>query len=129
MATVKTNAWSGEAQVGLDVLFGAKDREMVYGRFKLAYQRPYDSNPKKYFRNVFDYSIEYGRTETRYTREGEPGEPPVSYTRMEPSSDRMSASAKAFSASFQSVASTCQVYERIVTRVLRRRSTRTGSAR
>lgn len=63
-SVVKTNGWRGEAQVGLDMLFGAKDRQILYGRFKLAYQQPYKSDPKKFFRNTFDYMVEYGTTES-----------------------------------------------------------------
>lgn len=65
----KPKNWKGEAQVGLDLLFGAKDRQIVYGRFKLNYQKQYASDPKKFFRNAFDYSVEYGVTETRYEDE------------------------------------------------------------
>ncbi|HLP77321.1 MAG TPA: DUF481 domain-containing protein [Candidatus Paceibacterota bacterium] len=57
------SAWNGEAQIGLNLLYGPKQLESFYGRFKLAYQKPYKSNPKKFFRNGFDYSIDYGRTE------------------------------------------------------------------
>lgn len=77
VAPLKSNGWMGEAQTGLDLLFGSKDRQIFHGRFKLAYQQPYHSDPKKFFRNMFDYSAEYGTTEG------------------ETSSDRMNASDKA----------------------------------
>jgi putative salt-induced outer membrane protein YdiY len=54
--------WRGEAQVGMDFLYGAKERQIFYGRFKLSYQKPYKSNAEKFFRNGFDYTIDYGRT-------------------------------------------------------------------
>jgi putative salt-induced outer membrane protein YdiY len=58
-----TNRWKGETQVGLDLRYGASDRHIYYGRFKLGYERPYRSDPKRSFRNGFDYLVEYGKTE------------------------------------------------------------------
>jgi hypothetical protein len=55
--------WKGEAKVGADFIFNANNQQIYYGRFKLSYERPYASNPKKFFRNIFDYSVDYGRTE------------------------------------------------------------------
>ncbi len=87
--TVKTNGWKGEAQVGLDILRGANDQKIFHGRFKLAYQQPYKSNPKKFFRNAFDYAIDYGTTSSKQKL-------PDGTTRTvsETTSDRMSASDK-----------------------------------
>jgi putative salt-induced outer membrane protein YdiY len=59
----KVSGWKAEAQVGLDILYGASDYQTFYGRFKLSYQLPYKSNPKKFFRNGIDYTIDYSRTE------------------------------------------------------------------
>ena len=53
----------GETQVGLDVLYGNKDRQNYFGRLRLAYEQPYQSEPKKFFKNAFDYRADYGRTE------------------------------------------------------------------
>ena len=86
---IKTNGWQGEAQVGLDLNFGARDRRVVYGRFKLGYQRPYDSDSRKFFRNLFDYSIDYGTTETIVEHDDGSTERQVETT-----SDRMQASDK-----------------------------------
>ena len=61
--TPKPKRWKGEVKLGADFLFGAKEQQIYYGRFKLAYERPYDSNPKQFFRNIFDYGIDYGRTD------------------------------------------------------------------
>jgi hypothetical protein len=58
----KTNRWKGETQLGLDFRYGATDRQVYYGRFKLGYERPYESDPQKSFRNGFEYSLEYGKT-------------------------------------------------------------------
>jgi putative salt-induced outer membrane protein YdiY len=55
--------WSGEARIGMDWLRGAKDRDIYYGRFKLTYSRPYESDPNKFFKNIFDYSFDYARTD------------------------------------------------------------------
>jgi hypothetical protein len=55
--------WKGEARVGADYLSGAKAQEIYYGRLKISYERPYVSNPKQYFRNILDYSVDYGQTE------------------------------------------------------------------
>ncbi|MEY2430000.1 MAG: hypothetical protein QOJ40_2885 [Verrucomicrobiota bacterium] len=62
--TPKPKHWKGELKIGADFLFGAKDQQIYYGRFKLVYERPYDSNPKQFFRNIFDYGMDYGWTET-----------------------------------------------------------------
>ena len=61
--TPKPKHWKGELKIGADFLFGAKDQQIYYGRFKLVYERPYDSNPKEFFRNIFDYGMDYGWTE------------------------------------------------------------------
>ena len=59
----KPKRWKGEAKVGADFIFNANNQEIYYGRFKLAYEQPYRSNPKKFFRNIMDYSVDYGRIE------------------------------------------------------------------
>jgi hypothetical protein len=55
--------WKGEAEVGLDITYNTSDQQDYHGRFNLSYERPYDSDPKKFFRNTTDYSIEYGKIE------------------------------------------------------------------
>lgn len=62
-ATPKKKYWKGEAKVGADFLYGAKEQQNYYGRVKLTYERPYESDPKHLFRNVTEYGIDYGRTE------------------------------------------------------------------
>jgi hypothetical protein len=54
---------TGNARVGMDFLHGAKDQENYYAALNLTYARPYPSNPKHFFRNIFDYRLDYGRTE------------------------------------------------------------------
>src|SRR5262249_40537970 len=55
--------WKGELRVGSDFIFNAHNQQIYYGRFNLTYERPYTSNPKKFFRNILDYAASYGRTE------------------------------------------------------------------
>lgn len=55
--------WRGEARVGVDLLYGEKYRQLYHGRLKVTYEQPYRAAPKKFFRNVFDYTAEYGRTD------------------------------------------------------------------
>lgn len=59
----KPKRWKGELRVGVSFLEAAKDQEIYYGKFRLAYERPYDSNPKKFFRNILDYSMDYGKAD------------------------------------------------------------------
>ncbi len=61
--TPRPKHWKGEVKIGADFLFGAKEQQIYYGRFKLVYERPYESNPKQFFRNIFDYGVDYGRTD------------------------------------------------------------------
>ncbi len=58
----KPKHWKGELKVGADFLLGAVDRENYYGRFKLVYELPYPTNPKQFFRDIFDYGVDYGKT-------------------------------------------------------------------
>jgi putative salt-induced outer membrane protein YdiY len=55
--------WKANLSLGTDLQFGAHDREIYYGRLKLTYEQPYKSDPKKFFRNIFDYAADYGETD------------------------------------------------------------------
>lgn len=55
--------WKVDVTMGTDLLFGAVDRQLYYSRLKLTYEQPYKSNPKKFFRSLVDYTVDYGRTE------------------------------------------------------------------
>jgi putative salt-induced outer membrane protein YdiY len=55
--------WKANLSLGTDLEFGEHDRELYYGRLKLTYEQPYKSDPKKFFRNIFDYAAEYGVTD------------------------------------------------------------------
>jgi hypothetical protein len=52
-----------KANLGLDLLFGAKERQIYYTRIKSTYEHPYDRNPKQYFRTIADYTANYGETD------------------------------------------------------------------
>jgi putative salt-induced outer membrane protein YdiY len=56
-------ALRGSVQIGSDIQYGARDREMVFARLKLAYEQPYKNDPKKFFRTFGDYTADYGETE------------------------------------------------------------------
>ena len=60
---VAPSRWKSDAKFGADVIRGAKDRNIYYGTFALTYAQPYERNPKKFFRNRFDYRVDYGTTE------------------------------------------------------------------
>lgn len=55
--------WKANLTLGTDMVFGAVDRQLYYGRLKLTYEQPYREDPKKFFRSIFDYSAEYGRSD------------------------------------------------------------------
>lgn len=59
-----TKRWKGEARLGADFLYGANNQQIYSGRFKLTYEQPYASNPKEFFRNIIDYSADYGWTKS-----------------------------------------------------------------
>lgn len=62
-AKPKVKHWKANAQVGFDLAYGARDRQNYFGLVKLTYERPYESNPKKFFRNIFETRMDYGKTE------------------------------------------------------------------
>ena len=51
------------ANLGIDLLTGNKDREIYYARIKSTYARPYESNPKEFFRTTAEYIANYGETD------------------------------------------------------------------
>jgi hypothetical protein len=55
--------WKANVTLGTDLQFGARDRQLYYTRFKLTYERPYKNAPKKFFRSLFDFAVDYGETE------------------------------------------------------------------
>jgi uncharacterized protein DUF481 len=57
---VKSHKWIGEIQVGADVLFSERNRQLYSGRFKI-------THTYGLLRNLFDYQFAYGRTEDDLT--------------------------------------------------------------
>ncbi|MCX8092119.1 MAG: DUF481 domain-containing protein [Verrucomicrobiae bacterium] len=55
--------WKAQVSMGTDLQFGARDRELFYGRAKLTYELPYPNNPRRFFRSIADYSVDFGRTD------------------------------------------------------------------
>jgi hypothetical protein len=55
--------WKAQVSLGTDLQFGARDRELFYGRAKLTYELPYAKNPRRFFRSIADYSVDYGRVD------------------------------------------------------------------
>ncbi|MDB6016455.1 MAG: hypothetical protein JWR19_944 [Pedosphaera sp.] len=55
--------WKGDLSVGADMVFGATDRRIYYGRANLTYAQPYLRDPKQFFRNTFTYTTDYGKTD------------------------------------------------------------------
>jgi putative salt-induced outer membrane protein YdiY len=55
--------WKGEVSLGTDFEQGLTDHNLAYGRAKLNYAHPYESDPKEFFRNAFAYDAEYGKTD------------------------------------------------------------------
>lgn len=59
----KPKLWHGEVRLGMDLLYGAVDRQIYNGRVKLTYAKPYPHTPSKFFRNTIDYLVEYGKAD------------------------------------------------------------------
>ena len=59
----KPKLWHAQVDVGVDSLYGAKDRQVYLGRFKHTYAKPYTQSPGKFFRNTADYLFEYAETD------------------------------------------------------------------
>ena len=55
--------FKGEVNVGSALIRGATDSELYYGKASLTYSQPYASDPKQFFRNIFTYYADYGRTD------------------------------------------------------------------
>ena len=57
------NEWKFDAKLGADMIRGERDRDIYYGQFAVNYAHPYESNPKKFFRNKLDIRMDYGTTD------------------------------------------------------------------
>lgn len=56
-------SWHADARVGMDLIQGAKDREIYYGQAALRYARPLAANPSRSFRNTLEYRADYAKTD------------------------------------------------------------------
>ena len=59
----KIKHWSGNVNVGLNFLYGARDQQIYSADVRLNYKRLYTSDPKKHFNNAASYSVAYGRAD------------------------------------------------------------------
>jgi len=55
--------WAGNVLVGTTFIRGATDTELFYGKAAFTYSQAYLSDPKLFFRNIFSYVADYGKTE------------------------------------------------------------------
>jgi putative salt-induced outer membrane protein YdiY len=55
--------WQGEARLGLDAIISTTDQQNYSGHLKYTYEQPYDSNPKKVFKNTSELDGGYQRTD------------------------------------------------------------------
>jgi hypothetical protein len=62
-AKPRAKQWWADAKVGVDLIRGAKDREIYYGQFALRYARPYATKPRESFRNTLEYRVDYSQTD------------------------------------------------------------------
>ena len=56
-------AWRFDGKLGMDLIYGAKDRQIYYGQIALKYARPYKSNSRQFFRNAVEYRVDYATTD------------------------------------------------------------------
>src|SRR5688572_1319311 len=47
--------WKANFEVGANMIQGAVDRELYWGKLNFTYAQPYKSDPKKFFRTTLDY--------------------------------------------------------------------------
>ena len=59
--------WKTELKLGTDMIRGARDRDIYFGTLAVTYARPYEDNPKLFFRNRTDYRADYATTDGRET--------------------------------------------------------------
>lgn len=55
--------WRFDAKLGMDLIYGEKDRRIYYGSLALKYARPYASRPRQFFRNTLEYRADYATTD------------------------------------------------------------------
>lgn len=55
--------WRADARMGMDLINGAKDRQIYFGQFALKYARPYATRPGEFFRNALEFRADYAKTD------------------------------------------------------------------
>lgn len=67
--------WKGQAEVGVDLTYSTIEQQTYHGSFNLAYEHPYASNAKLFFRNTTDFLAEYGKTQQTVVTTNSSGQP------------------------------------------------------
>ena len=55
--------WRADVKMGVDLIYGSKDRQLYYGQFALTYAKPQTANPSKFLRNILEYRVDYAETD------------------------------------------------------------------
>lgn len=55
--------WKLDAKLGMDLIYGEKDRRIYYGQIALKYARPYEPNSRQFLRNALEYRADYATTD------------------------------------------------------------------
>lgn len=63
VTAVAPKNWKANVEVGANMVFGAVDRQLYWGKLNFTYAQPYKSNPKKFFRTILDYNADYGESD------------------------------------------------------------------
>lgn len=55
--------WRTDLRLGADMIRGVRDRNIYFGTLALTYARPYQGDPKRFFRNRLEYRVDYATTD------------------------------------------------------------------
>jgi hypothetical protein len=55
--------WKGEVSAGSTIIAGDTHSQIYFAHSSVTYARPYDSDPREYFRNTFSFNWQYGKAE------------------------------------------------------------------
>lgn len=53
--------WKADLNLGTSFIYGTTEQQNYYGTATLTYEKPYLANPKKFFRNIISYNVNYGQ--------------------------------------------------------------------
>ncbi len=59
-ATKGPKRWKADVNVGTSFIYGTTVQQNYYGTATLTYEQPYRANPKKFFRDILSYTVNYG---------------------------------------------------------------------